>query len=62
MKKLTRILLLGAIAATTLGNGSCSSSVYMGVGVAGPRFGYPGPYPYPHPYPIGGGGVVVVRP
>ena len=61
MQKLTRIFLLAILVAGTLGASGCNSTVYMGVGVAGPWYGHPGAYPYPHPYPIGGGGIVVIN-
>jgi hypothetical protein len=56
-KTMWRGLLLAAIVALTLSSVSCSGgSVYVGVAVAGPYYGYP----YGPGWPVGG--VVVGRP
>ena len=50
--------LLTAAIVMALSTTGCKGNVYVGVGIAGPYYGYPyGPYGYPV-----GGGVVVGRP
>ena len=53
-KRTWRGVLLAVVVASALSTVSCGGSVYVGVGVAGPYYGYP--YRYP------GGAIMVGRP
>jgi hypothetical protein len=55
-KRMWRGFLLAVVIASALSTVSCGGSVYVGVGVAGPYYGYP----YGPGWPVGG--VVVGRP